>query len=416
MEILHGDRVSRVGPGETPNYNSENPLLALTALIEEASFAVDREWYLRDHLQYLFPISELELYGPAGGDADQLDPKQQDNKTDFQKQNLKTITMAPTQLVRGWVSTGSWIGPFLRLSYQAGPGTPLWQAVGGTPGTPIRLWLKVGNRPCAAPLFVPYSPASGRYEVEIWGYTGPDLRTVLRDESLRALESGALLVDNYLVTGNLADFEQERITDLDMRSVSPECTMHPILPLHVECAWADSTLSHWDSNGGANYHYEFNMKLRGWDNFLAAGTSSNPHGGIGKLDYRNLISNYGRYAGSGELARTIEPWSFDAIGKKPAETSHENFMAVDYMDLHIVHADCGIGLHRHRDNQEVFLMVDGRALMFVGDWCKLPERERSIEARTLRSGHMAMLKGGNLHGVINTTDERMILFMFGGYD
>ncbi len=158
------------------------------------------------------------------------------------------------------------------------------------------------------------------------------------------------------------------------------------------------------------------MKLRGWDNFLAAGTSNNPHGGIGKLDYRNLISNYGRFAGSGELARTIEPWSFDAFGNKQGQTSREEFMAVDYMDLHIVHEDCGIGLHRHRDNQEVFLMVDGRALMFVGDWCKMPERERSIEVRTLRSGHMAMLKGGNLHGVINTTDERMILFMFGGYD
>ncbi len=246
MEILHGDRVFRVPAGETPNYNSDNPLLSLTALVEDAAFAVDREWYLRDHLQFLFPISSLELYGPAGDDADQLDPRSQNNKTDFQKQNLKTITMAPTQLVRGWVSTGGWIGPFLRLTYQAGPGTPLWDATDGSPGTIIRLWLKVGNRTCAAPLFVPYNEASGRYEVEIWGYTGPDLRTILRDDSLQALQTGALLVDPYLVTGNLSDFDQERITDLDMRSVSPECTMHPILPLHIECAWADGTLAHWD--------------------------------------------------------------------------------------------------------------------------------------------------------------------------
>lgn len=416
MDILHSDRVSRVPPGQTPNYASDNPLLTLTGLIEDARFAVDREWYLRDYLQFLYPIGALELYGPAGGDADILDPTVQDNKTDFQKQNIKSLIIAPTQLARGWVSTGDTIAPFLHISYQAGPDTPLWRAAGGSPGQTIRLWLKVNDRECSAPLFVPYNQASQRYEVEIWGYTGPDLHGILRGDSLQALNSGALLVDPFLMTGNIADFEQEKVTDRDMRSVSPECTMHPILPLHIECAWADSTLTHWDSQGGENYHHEFNMKLRGWDNFLAAGTSTNPHGGLGLLDYRNLISNYGRFNGSGELARTIEPWSFDAFGKKAADKRREEFMAVDYMDLHIVHADCGIGLHRHRDNQEVFLMVEGRAFMFVGDWCKMPERERAIEVRTLRAGHMAMLKGGNLHGIINTTDERMLLFMFGGYD
>jgi hypothetical protein len=91
-------------------------------------------------------------------------------------------------------------------------------------------------------------------------------------------------------------------------------------------------------------------------------------------------------------------------------------MAVDYMDLHILHGSCGIGLHRHRDNQEAFLMMKGRALMVVGDWCKLPSRERCFEVRTLCAGHLAMLKGGNLHGLVNTTDEDISLFMFGGYD
>ena len=91
-------------------------------------------------------------------------------------------------------------------------------------------------------------------------------------------------------------------------------------------------------------------------------------------------------------------------------------MAVDYMDLHILKPDCGIGLHRHRDNQEVFLMMEGRAYMVVGDWCRMPARERSFEVRTLRAGHFAMLKGGNLHGLMNATDEDIHLFMFGGYD
>lgn len=416
MDILHSDRVARVPAGQTPNYNNSNPLLMLADLIEDMRLAVDREWYPRDGLQYLFPIASMEIYGPQGVDADLLEPERQDNKTDFQKQNLSSFALAPTQFVRGWVSTGSWTGPFLRVSYQGGPGTPLWDLCGGSPGTPIRLWIKLNDRPCAQPLFVPYNPESGRYEIEIWGYQGPDLRTILRDRSLAALNSGGLHVDPFLVTGNPDDFALEKVQDLDLRMVSPECTMHPILPLHIECAWAHSTLTKWDSQGGNNYHYEFNMKLRGWDHYLAAGISNNPHGGVGILDYRNLISNYGRFAGSSELRRTLETWNFDAFGNKAPGTRIEDFLAVDYMDLHVVRSECGIGLHRHRDNQEVFLMVDGRALMVVGDWCKIPDRERCLEVRTLRSGHMALLKGGNLHGLLNTTDERNLLFMFGGYD
>jgi mannose-6-phosphate isomerase-like protein (cupin superfamily) len=91
-------------------------------------------------------------------------------------------------------------------------------------------------------------------------------------------------------------------------------------------------------------------------------------------------------------------------------------MAVDYMDLHVLKPECGIGLHRHRDNQEVFLMLEGRGFMVVGDWCKMPQRERAFEVRTLRAGHFAMLKGGNLHALMNATDENISLFMFGGYD
>jgi hypothetical protein len=77
---------------------------------------------------------------------------------------------------------------------------------------------------------------------------------------------------------------------------------------------------------------------------------------------------------------------------------------------------CGIGLHRHRDNQEAFLMLESHGFMVVRDWCKLPQRERCFEIRTLRAGHVALLKGGNLHGLVNATDESILLFMFGGYD
>jgi len=414
MDILHSDRVIRLAADESPNYKDSNPLDAVARLVEETRFAVDREWYSRDDLQYLFPLRDLELYGPQGEDRDQLDPALQDNKTDFQKQNLKHFSVAPTQLVRGWVSTGTWTGAFLKLSYQSGPDTPLWETVKGSPGQSLRLWIKVNERVCAQPLVVPWNPENQRYEVEIWGYEGPDLHEVLRDQS--ALKSGALVVDPYLVNGSQADFALADLSGRDLREVAVSSTMHPILPLRIECAWGDETSTHWDSRSGQNYRFEFNMKLRGWTSFLSGGVSDNPHGGVGTLDYRTLFSNYGRFAESHELRRQIETWSFDAFGKKAPEVRSENFMAVDYMDLHVIRDNCGIGLHRHRDNQEVFMMLDGRALMVIGDWCEHEERERCLEVRTLRSGHMALLKGGHFHGLLNLTDEQNLLFMFGGYD
>lgn len=62
-------------------------------------------------------------------------------------------------------------------------------------------------------------------------------------------------------------------------------------------------------------------------------------------------------------------------------------------------------------------MIGNRGgLMVVGDLCKMPNRERCFEARTLKPGHLAMLEGGNLHSLINPSDEDLLLFMFGGYD
>ena len=119
---------------------------------------------------------------------------------------------------------------------------------------------------------------------------------------------------------------------------------------------------------------------------------------------------------TGELGRQLESWMFDAHGNKDHSQEWENFFTVDYMDLHILQPNCGIGLHRHRDNQEVFFMIEGEGLMVVGDWAKFPERERCFEIRYLQAGHCAMLRGGNLHALMNTTSEPISLFMFGGYD
>lgn len=414
MFIVHADTVVRVPPGTTPDYNSGNPLAKLLGLVEQAQFAAEREHYLTEHTQYLFPYSALTLYGPQGAAADVLEPTRQDSKTDFQKQNLKDFLCTDTQLCRGLVAVGDWIGPFLRASYRAGPDSALSQAAGHDLGPTLKLWIKVGSN--STMLDVPYNPRTDRYDVELWGYPAGDPTPQLDARGRESLARGELQIRTDLIRGDTSDFAREKLNDLYMPDVAPENSMHPVLPLHVELAWANADQSVWDSKNGSNYQYEFNMIMRGWDNFLGTGISANPHGGVGFLEYRNLMSNYGRYAGRNELGRGLESWNFNAYGSKDHGNGFEPFFAVDYMDLHILKSRCGIGLHRHRDNQEVFFMMSGQGYMAVGDWAKMPQRERCMEVRTLRAGHFAMLKGGNLHALMNATDEDISLFMFGGYD
>ena len=430
--IVRTDTVIRIPPGQPPDYDSNNPLVRLMGYAEAQRLAAARHYYLTDDLQALVPFSHLTLAGPQGGDADILDPAQQDNKSDFQKQNIRDFLLTDTYLMRGWVTTRAWdkledvdpqpakTVPFLKLSYRAGPDSKLAEALGRLPGQTIRLFLKVNGRDAGGLITVPYNELTDRYEIELWGDHGADLRQVFSDDAdergLRSLEAGELIARPDLIRGARSDFDREGKDDVDMRTVSSDCAMHPILPLHVELAWTDETGQVWDSQGGQNYHYEFNMFVRGWDAYLKAGISSNPHGGVGFLHYRNLLSNYFGFADSGELRRLIEPWQFDAMGRKEAGERTEKFLAVDYVDLHILKNNCGIGIHRHRDNQEIFFLLRGQAVMVMGDWAKAPSRERCFELRTLQAGHFSLLKSGQLHGLMNATDVDIFLMMFGGYD
>ena len=413
MELIHSDQVFRVPAGTPPDYNRGNTLIRLLTIMETQGFACAREQYLADSLEWLFPFDFLELYGPA--DGAQLDVRLQDNKIDFQKQNLRDFRLGDVVLCRGYAAAGKLVVPFLRLSYRAGPDSLLARTASDRVGASVKLYLKVGDNQTSTLIDVPYDPATDRYAVELWSYPPGDLRAVLEAKGREALDRGALVVRNDLIQGTLADFARDGLNDRHLVEVAPSHAMHPVLPLHIECAWADATATFWDSRGGANHHYEFSMIVRGWDQYLAAGISPNPHGGVGFLEYRNLMSNYGRYAGRNELGRDFDTWNFNAHGHKN-HSGRENFLAVDYMDLHILKPECGIGLHRHRDNQEVFLMMEGRAYMVVGDWTQRPWRERCFELRTLRAGHFAMLKGGQLHGLMNPSEDDLKLFMFGGYD
>jgi len=414
MFIVHSDLVTAVAPGSTPDYDQANPINKLMAILERNELAAEREHYLPDSIQVLIPYDQLTLYGPAGADSAILDPVLQDNKIDFQKQNLQNFRCTDSIITRGLVSVGSWTGPFLRLSYRGGPDSQLSQLSGHQLGASIKVFISIAGRSLI--IDCPYQEATDRYAVEIWGYPFNDLFSQLDVRGRDAMQRGELIVNSDLVRGSIDDFQRNKLDDKLISSLAVDNTMHPVLPLHLEVAWADATQSFWDSKQGKNYHFEFNMILRGWQNFLGTGISPNPHGGVGFLEYRNLMSNYGRYAGSNELGRQLNSWNFNAFGVKNPVPDAEPFFAVDYMDLHLLKPRCAIGLHRHRDNQEMFLMMEGKGLMVIGDWLQMPQRERCFEIRTLCSGHFAMLKGGNLHSLVNTTDQDISLFMCGGYD
>lgn len=404
---------------EPINYNIKNPVSKLLNAMELSMFfAEDIAAYQADALQFLFPFSHAELYGPAGNDHSLLDPTVQDNKTDFQKQNIKDFFLTDTHLVRGWASAGQWTGPFLKLSYRGDPDSALSIASGHTLQSFINVWAKIQGKAMAVPLKVPYNQATNRYEVELWSYPGNNLFDLLSDKGKEAMQQGVLVNRPDLLTGTPADFAREDLNDRNMYEVAPENSMHPLLPFTVELAWADHTQTFWDSNNGNNYHYAFTMILRGWNSYMQAGVSANPHGGIGFLHYRNLLSNYKPYTKFSELSRPLEPWMFDAYRRKgDAHTvAEENFLAVEYMDLHILKAECAIGIHRHRDNQEIFFLLNGKALMVTGDWYQFPDRERAFEIRTLLPGSFTLLKAGQLHSLINALDIDATLLMFGGYD
>src|SRR5688500_7542114 len=204
MQIVEYVISNIVDSPQRPNYNANNPILRVVRAFERDQLAAPRAAYSPDSLQYLFPFRDLALYSPAGNDAGAVDPRGQENKEDFQKQNIADFKLRDIYLVRGYASAGNWVGPFLHISYR-GAGTELERLNGAPLGPAIQMWIKVGANASSSLIRLPYNDATDRYEVELWGFSG-ELQGVLEGKSRSAFDAGRLVARPDLVRGNFSDF------------------------------------------------------------------------------------------------------------------------------------------------------------------------------------------------------------------
>jgi mannose-6-phosphate isomerase-like protein (cupin superfamily) len=398
MPDVSTDRITPIPAGTCPDFGHQNPILRLSELIARTGLAAERQAYLTEHTHYLFPFDELSLFEQGGADVPYLE------------QIVHGFRTADTYLMRGWATAGEWTGPFLRVSYRGGPDSLLSEKANHQLGPTIKLWLKVRDRVSATLFTVPYNPATGRYDLELWGFRGNNLHAHLDDKGRAAVDRGELLVCPELLPGSFADFANAASAGRPITQVATDSVMHPVLPLPVQLGWCDLNQRFWDSQDGANYRYEFSMALRGWDHFLEAVPHLMPMGGLGVAHHRTLFTNY-LPGGLQELSRPFP----NSNGEEAAE-QRERGMRVERMDLVVAKKNCAIGLHRHRDNHEALLVLDGEGLVVTGDWRPLPARGRCFEARMLRPGHMVLLQPGQLFGFVNTNDGDTALFVFGAND
>lgn len=468
MEIVNTDSVKEYVDSKNNDYDINNPIMRLVEFVEHVEFAAEREHYVADSLEYVVPYRQLELYAPQSN----TDPRTQDEKNDFHKQNVHDFELSDFYIARGYATATNWTGAFVKVSYRGGPASAIGKQTLGNPPESLRLNITIGGS-SESNLVIPYNPVSDRYEAEFWSFNNSNsglLRDRLGQKGIAALDAGLIQELPDLVKGTPSDFSGPKFdedrdvanrnaanpnlpepTAIHLFNRAPNHTLHPVRTLRLNLAWSNEDGSKQDDNGGTGYIVEFSMIHRGWNRYLQVGNSPNPHGGVGVLEFRNLMSSYFTHEklrrdalGSeweNELGRNLNGYNFNAyrhhpnhrpepnpemdpplIDKGPlslnggSPVEREMFMAVEYMDLHILQPDCGIGIHRHRDNQEVFLLMQGKGLMIVGDWCRFGPRERAFEIHTMLPGDLTLCKTGQLHALYNSTDQPSQLFMFGAYD
>ncbi|MBI4790523.1 MAG: cupin domain-containing protein [Chloroflexi bacterium] len=91
--------------------------------------------------------------------------------------------------------------------------------------------------------------------------------------------------------------------------------------------------------------------------------------------------------GQGKNARVFDKADFDTPLK-----------FINYVELE---SGATIGAHRHGDNEEVYLVLSGNGVMIVND-----------ERQAVKTGDIILNKPGWEHGLENTGDEPLRLFVF----
>ena len=211
MTIVSGDKVFAVKPPATIDFKSNNPLARLMSLWNRSICRPSVSTTCSTRCNICCPSTFWSCTALRVIRGTVADPQQQDNKEDFQKQNIKDFSCTDARIARGWATTrgdsnaGDWTGPFLFLSYRAGPDSKLSHTAGHSLGASIRVFARIGSG-TGARLDVPYNPETDRYELEIWGYGGTDLRGKLGPKGQAAFDRGGLIGNPALVPGSYTRF------------------------------------------------------------------------------------------------------------------------------------------------------------------------------------------------------------------
>ena len=102
MQIVHSDAVFRVPPGSTPDYNATTRCSEVLGLMER--IATGRRTGILPGRAHAVPDSVTSSWSCTGQPApnqDIFDPAQQNDKTDFQKQNVHDFATTDTHVVEG---------------------------------------------------------------------------------------------------------------------------------------------------------------------------------------------------------------------------------------------------------------------------------------------------------------------------
>ncbi|OGO33698.1 MAG: cupin [Chloroflexi bacterium RBG_16_56_8] len=105
------------------------------------------------------------------------------------------------------------------------------------------------------------------------------------------------------------------------------------------------------------------------------------------LDAPGQVQSIHGGKGQGKNARVFDKPDFDTPLK-----------FINYVELE---PGASIGVHRHGDNEEVYVVLSGNGVMIVND-----------ERQAVKTGDIILNKPGWEHGIENTSLEHLAIFVF----